>query len=96
MFRSSTILRELIQSLAKVTLLLQHSVKLRRILCDVSACREMACVHSIMHVATIKFYKFCLLQNFLLQNNEMVLKRRYAMLVDNTHLLIIRTSDGCL
>jgi hypothetical protein len=46
MFRSSAILRELVQSLAKVTLLLKHSVKLRRcILCvDVAACREMACV----------------------------------------------------
>ena len=46
MFRSSTILRELVLSLAKVTLLLKHSVKLRRrILCgDVVACREMACV----------------------------------------------------
>jgi hypothetical protein len=46
MFRSSTILRELVQSLAKVTLLLKHSVKLRRrILCGVvAACREMACV----------------------------------------------------
>ena len=44
MFRSSTILRELVQSLAKVTLLLKHSVKLRCcILCgDVAACREMA------------------------------------------------------
>ena len=29
MFRSSTILRELVQSLTKVTLLLKHSVKLR-------------------------------------------------------------------
>ena len=46
MFRSSTILRELVQSLAEVTLLLKHSVKLRRcILCgDVAAYREMACV----------------------------------------------------
>ena len=46
MFRSSTIPRELVQSLAKVTLLLKHSVKsLRCILCgDVAACREMACV----------------------------------------------------
>ena len=46
MFRSSTILRDLVQSLAKVTLLLKHSVKLRRcILCgDVAACREKACV----------------------------------------------------
>ena len=46
MFRSSTILMELVQGLAKITLLLKHSVKLRRcILCgDVAACREMACV----------------------------------------------------
>ena len=46
MFRSSTILRELVQTLAKFTLLLKHSVKLRRyILCgDVAACGEMACV----------------------------------------------------
>ena len=46
MFLSSTILRELLQSLPKVTLLLKHSVKLRPcILCgDVAACREMACV----------------------------------------------------
>ena len=50
MFRSSTILRELVQNLAKVTLLLKHSVKLRRILCgDVAACREMACVLFIVH-----------------------------------------------
>ena len=46
MFRSSTILGELVQSLAKVTLLLKHSVNLRQcILCaDVAACRETACV----------------------------------------------------
>ena len=46
MFRCSTILRELVQSLAKVTLLLKHSVKLRIcILCgDVAAYRETACV----------------------------------------------------
>ena len=46
MFRSSTILKDLVQSLAKVIFLLKHSVKLRRcILCgDVAACREMACV----------------------------------------------------
>ena len=44
MFRSSTILRDLIQSMAKVALLIKHSVKLRRcMLCgDVAACREMA------------------------------------------------------
>ena len=47
MFRSSTILRELVQSLvAKVTLLLKYSVQLHRCtLCgDVAACREMAYV----------------------------------------------------
>ena len=51
MLRSSTILRELVQSLAKVTLLLKHSVKSRRcILCgDVAACREMACVLERVH-----------------------------------------------
>jgi hypothetical protein len=46
MFRSSTILRELVESLAEVTLLLKDSVKLRRFVLygDVAACREMACV----------------------------------------------------
>ena len=49
MFRSSTILRELVQNLAKVTLLLKHSVKLGRILCgDVAACRKMTCVLFVM------------------------------------------------
>ena len=54
MFRSSTILRELVQSLAKVTLLLKHSVKLLHcILCgDVAACREMVCVMLIMQIDT--------------------------------------------
>ena len=53
MFRSSTILRERVQSLAKVTLLLKHSVKLRRcILCgDVAACHEMACVLFVVRTA---------------------------------------------
>ena len=53
MFRSSTILREIVQSLAKVTLLLKHSVKLRRrIFCvDVAACREMACVLFVVQTA---------------------------------------------
>jgi len=41
MFRSSTIIGELARSLAKVTLLLKHSVKLRRSVLseDVAACR---------------------------------------------------------
>jgi len=53
MFRSSTIFRELVQSLAKVTLLLKHSVKLRHcILCgDVAAFREMACVLFVVQSA---------------------------------------------
>ena len=46
MFRCSTILRELVQSLAKVTLMLKQLVKLHYcILCgDVAACCEMAFV----------------------------------------------------
>jgi len=58
MFWSPTILRELVQSLVKVTLLLKHSVKLRhRILCgDVAACCETAHVpfHDMLpHLHTI-------------------------------------------
>jgi patatin-like phospholipase/acyl hydrolase len=52
MFRSSTILRELVQSLAKVKFLSKHLVKLCRILCgDVAACREMACVLFVVQTA---------------------------------------------
>ena len=53
MFRSSTILKELVQSLTKVTLLLKHSVKLRRcILCgDVAACLETVYVLFIVQTA---------------------------------------------
>ena len=53
MIWSSTILTELVQSLAKVTLLLKHSVKLRRrLLCgDVAACHEMACVLFVVQSA---------------------------------------------
>jgi hypothetical protein len=60
MFRSSTIFRELVQRLAEVTLLLKHSVKLRRsIFCgDVTACREMACVLFVVQTnALIKLGK---------------------------------------
>jgi hypothetical protein len=54
MFRCSTILRERVQSLAKVTLLLKRLVKLSRcILCgDVAACREMACVLFVVQTDT--------------------------------------------
>ena len=38
MFRSSTIIRELALNLAKVTLMLKHSVKLRRYLLCVACC----------------------------------------------------------
>ena len=53
MFRSSTILRELVQSLAKFALLLKYSLKLRHcILCgDVAACRETACVLFVVQTA---------------------------------------------
>jgi hypothetical protein len=46
MFWSSTIIRELALNVAKVTLMLKHSVKLRRyLLCGcVAACHGMACV----------------------------------------------------
>ena len=67
MFRSQTIVREIVQSLAKVTLLLKHSVKLCRfILCGgVAACREMACVlfvvqTSICTTNVSKFNKKCI------------------------------------
>ena len=55
MFRSSTIIRELALNLAKVTLMLKHSVKLSRYLLSgcVAACHGMACllyaVHSAQH-----------------------------------------------
>jgi hypothetical protein len=53
MFRSSTILRELVQNLSKDTLLLKHSVKLRLcVLCgNVAACRETACVLFVVQTA---------------------------------------------
>ena len=56
MFRSSTILRELIQSLAKFTLLLKHSIKLRRfILCGyVAAFREMPCVLFVVQTESLR------------------------------------------
>ena len=55
MFPSSTIARELVQSLAKVIFLLRHSVKLRRcLLCgDVAACREMAYVLFVVQTESL-------------------------------------------
>ena len=53
MFRSSTIIRELALNLAKVTLMLKHSVKLRRyLLCGYVAARHgMVCVLYAVHSA---------------------------------------------
>ena len=52
MFRSSTILMELVQSLAKITLLLKPSLKLRRCILrgDVAACREMERVLFVVQI----------------------------------------------
>ena len=48
MFRSSTIFRELVQSLAQFTLLLKHSVKLRHcILCGDGTAQQTA--HTPLH-----------------------------------------------
>ena len=46
MFRSTTIIRELVLNLAKVIFMLKHSVKLRRYMLfgDVVACHRAACV----------------------------------------------------
>jgi hypothetical protein len=54
MFRSATILRELVQSLAKVVFLLKHSVNLCCcIMCrDVAACREMERVLFVVQIHT--------------------------------------------
>ena len=56
MFRSSTIIRELVLNLAKVILMLKHSVKLcRYLLCDcVGACLGMACVFYAVQNAQYK------------------------------------------
>ena len=46
MFRSTTVIRELVLNLAKVIFMLKHSVKLRRymLLGYVAACHRAACV----------------------------------------------------
>jgi len=46
MFRSSTIIRELVLNLAKVIFMLKHSIKLRRYMLfgDVAACHRVACL----------------------------------------------------
>ena len=56
MFRSTTIIKELVLNLAKVICMLKHSVRLRRYMLfgDVAACHRAACVlcrseHSTQH-----------------------------------------------
>ena len=54
MFRSSTILRELVQSLAKIKILSKRSVKFFGCILygDVAACLETARVLFVVHAAT--------------------------------------------
>jgi hypothetical protein len=58
---------ELVQSLAKVTLLLKHSLILRHcILCgDVAACRETACVLFVVQTEVCTIYSDIILLNIL-------------------------------
>ena len=51
MFRSTTIIRELVLNLANVIFVLKHSVKLRRYMLfgDVAACHKAACVLFAQH-----------------------------------------------
>jgi hypothetical protein len=53
MFRSTTIIIELVLNLAKVIFMLKHSVKLRRYMLfgDVAACNRAACVLCAVHSA---------------------------------------------
>jgi hypothetical protein len=46
MFRTTTIIRELVLNLAKIIFVLKHSVKLRRYMLfyDVAACHKAECV----------------------------------------------------
>ena len=52
MFRSTTIVRDLVLNLAKVTFILKHLVKLRRYMLfgDVAACHRAACVLCAVHI----------------------------------------------
>ena len=51
MFRSTTIIRELVLNLTKVIFMLKHSVKLRRskLFGDMAACHRAACVLCAQH-----------------------------------------------
>jgi hypothetical protein len=59
MFRSMTITRELVLSLAKVIFILKHSVKLRRYMLfgDVAACHRAECVLCAVQNVTESLYK---------------------------------------
>jgi hypothetical protein len=54
MFRTTTIIRELVLNLAKVIFILKHSVKLRRYMLfgDVAACHRAECVLCAVQNAT--------------------------------------------
>jgi hypothetical protein len=60
MFRSATIIRELVLSLVKVIFILKHSVKLRRYVLfgDVAACHRAECVLCAVHFANIPLARF--------------------------------------
>jgi hypothetical protein len=55
MFRSTTIIRELVLNLAKVVFMLKHQVKLRHCVLfgDVAACHRVACVLCAVRSAQI-------------------------------------------
>jgi hypothetical protein len=57
MFRSSTIIRELVLNLAEVIFTSKHSVKLRRCMLsgDVAACHGAACVLCAVQNVTVCF-----------------------------------------
>ena len=79
MFQSSTIIRELALNLAKVILMLKHSVKLRRyLLCDcVAACHEMTCVlyalQNVQHTTHTPFHDMLphnhIINNYVISSN---------------------------
>ena len=69
MFRSSTIIRELVLNLAKVIFILKYSVKLHSyLLCGcVAVCHAMACVLHAVH-ATHKSFHDVLPHNRIINN----------------------------
>ena len=59
MYRSTTVIRELVLNLAKVIFMLKHLVKLRRYMLfgDVAACHRAVCVLCAVH--SLKFTLKC-------------------------------------